>query len=603
MNTQQNYTPPPPRKPRTFWPAFFGSCFGVFITGFVCTMLLFVMMVAAFSGKGSKTKKIAKESVLHLKLDYDITDRTDPHPFAEFDLDDFATQPGLVDLIRMIRYAATDDKIKGIYLDAGAVGGGLATMEELRKELVKFKESGKFIYTYGEYFSQKGYYLASVSDEIYLHPLGGMEFKGLAIRLMFYKRLLDKIGVQAEIFRPTGNRFKSAVEPFFLERASDANRVQLRALLDDFWDEMVEKYAEKTGLSVDSLNAIANTNPFIDEDHPNFKAFISGTMYFDEFANLLKSKLGQEEDDHLHIITTEKYYSSVKDKIREKGRDKIAIVYAEGEIVDGKGRKSNIGGDTFAKAIREAREDDDIKAVILRVNSPGGSAMASDIIWREVVLTREVKPVIVSMGNYAASGGYYISCAADTIVADRMTLTGSIGVFSVALNTEVLMEDKLGLTSDTVKTHSFSDFPNGNRKWTDSEKSIYQDQVDKIYITFLSRVAEGRDMEIEEVDSIAQGRVWTGVDAKELGLVDVIGDLEVAMDIAKKMIGSDDVEYEIYPDYKDKWDDFLNGFSTKASSLFISKNAKEFVKYYEFLEDARNLKGHQTRMPFAVEVY
>ncbi len=599
----------PNRKPRTFWPSFFGSCLGVFLTGFICTILFSIFTVSFLSalsgGKGGSgdVKGVKDKSVLYLKLDYDLNDRTEDNPFADFDIDEFSTKPGLIDLRRTIRYAATDKRIKGIYLEASVVNAGMASVEELRKELEDFKKSGKFIYTYGEYFTQKGYYLASVSDGIYLNPMGGMELKGLAINLMFYKRMLDKIGVQAEIFRPTGNKYKSAVEPFFLEKASEANRDQLRALIDDYWTELLEKFSKKTGLKPEELNNIANTAPYIDVDHANFSQFITKSLYYDEFAEMLKEKCEIDKKKDLNLISVEKYYTAVRRKLEKSGKNKIAIVYAEGEIVDGKGKSDNVGGDTFVKAIRDAREDKDIKAVILRVNSPGGSAMASELIWREVILTKAVKPVVVSMGNYAASGGYYISCAADTIVADKTTLTGSIGVFSVAMNIQKLMEDKIGITSDTVKTNKFSDFPNITRPWTEDEKLIYQKQVDKIYRTFLQRVSDGRGIPVTMVDSIAQGRVWTGIDAKELGLVDVIGDMETAMDITKKMIGSDDVEYVIYPEYKDKWSELFGGFSSKASEAFVSRQAFEFVKYYKFVQDARNLKGHQTRIPFMIEIY
>jgi protease-4 len=433
--------------------------------------------------------------------------------------------------------------------------------------------------------------------------MGGMEFKGLAVNLMFYKRLLDKVGIQAEIFRPTSCKFKSAVEPFFLEKASDANRTQLRALINDFWDEMLSKFSKKTGLTEAQLNEIANTDPFIDPDHNSFSKFITKALYYDEFAEILKEKCEIDKKKDLNLISIDKYFSAVRKKLDKVGKNKIAIVYAEGEIVDGKGSKDNVGGNTFVKAIREARQDKDIKAVILRVNSPGGSAMASELIWREIILTKAEKPVIVSMGNYAASGGYYIACAADTIVADKTTLTGSIGVFSVAMNIQKLMEDKIGITSDTIKTNKYADFPNMSRAWSSDERNIYQKQVDKIYTTFLQRVSDGRGIPVAKVDSLAQGRVWTGLDAKALGLVDVIGDMEVAINIAKRMIQSEDVEYVIYPDFKDKWSDLFSGFSAKASEAFVSKQAVEFVEYYKFVQNARNLQGHQTRIPFMVEVY
>lgn len=599
----------PYQKPKTFWSSFFGSCLGVFAAGFILSTLFFIFFIGFISalaeGKTSDTatKGVKDKSILHLKLNYDITDRTASNPFEGWEIEDLATKPGLMDLRRTIRYAATDDRIKGIYLDASGVGGGMATMEELRMELVDFKKSGKFIYTYGEYFSQKGYYLASVSDGIYINPMGGMELKGLAVNLMFYKRLLDKIGVQAEIFRPTSCKFKSAVEPFFLEKASDANRSQLKALISDFWTEMLEKISKKTGLTPDQLNEIANTNPFIDEDHASFAKFITKALYYDEFAEILKEKCEIDKKKDLNLISVEKYYSTVRNKLYKNGKNKVAIIYAEGEIVDGKGTKTNVGGSTFVKAIKDAREDKNIKAVILRVNSPGGSALASELMWREIMLTKAEKPIIVSMGNYAASGGYYIACAADTIVADKTTLTGSIGVFSVAMNIQKLMEDKIGITSDTIKTNKYSDFPNISRAWSEEERYIYQKQVDKIYATFLKRVSDGRGMTVAEVDSIAQGRVWTGIDAKALGLVDVIGDMEVAMNITKKMIGTEDVEYVIYPEYNDKWSDFFSGFQARASEAFVSQQAGEFIEYYKFMQSAKNLKGHQTRIPYMIEIY
>lgn len=598
-----------PKKPKTFWPAFFGSCLGVFITGFICTIVFTVFMIGFFSSlaggsdSDNAVKGVKDKSVLYVKLDYDLKDRTEDNPFADFDLDELASDPGLMDLRKTIRYASTDDRIKGIYLDASVVNAGMASVEELRSELEEFKKSGKFIYCYGEYFSQKGYYLASVADGIYLNPMGGMELKGLAANLMFYKRMLDKIGVQAEIFRPTGNKYKSAVEPFFLEKASDANRAQMKALLDDYWAEITEKISRKTGLSVAELNSIANTEPFIDTDHSSFGKFVTKALYYDEFVEILKEKCQIDKKKDINLITIQKYYSAVRKKLDKKGKSKIAIVYAEGQIVDGKGKSSNVGGDTFVKALREARQDKDIKAVVLRVNSPGGSAMASELIWREVVLTKAEKPVIVSMGNYAASGGYYISCAADTIVADKTTLTGSIGVFSVAMNLQKLLEDKIGITSDTIKTNKYADFPNVTRAWSADERTIYQRQVDKIYKTFLTRVSDGRGIPVSTVDSIAQGRVWTGTDAKSIGLVDVIGDMEVALNIAKKMIGTEDVEYVAYPKFKDKWSEFFEGFSARASEAFVKRQAIELVKYYKFIEDAENLKGHQARIPYIIEIY
>lgn len=592
---------------KNFWGSFLGGCLGVLVTGVICTAIFFFALAgligsAMDSGGGAPNLKIEKNSILHLKLDYELNDRTTSDPFSKFDFENPEDDPGLIDLIKTIREAAKDDYIKGIYLDANSIAAGMASVEELRKELEQFKKSGKFIYTYGEYYSQKGYYLASVADGIFMHPEGAMEWKGMAANLQFYKNMLDKIGVKAEIFRPTGNKYKSAVEPFFLDKASESNKAQLRELISDFWAEMIEKVASKTGLTADQLNEIANTNPFIDKDHVHFSKFITKTMYDDEFTAFLKSKAGLEEKDKLRLVSISKYYTNVKPVIKSKGDAKIAVVYCEGEIVDGKGTKENIGGDTFLKAIREAREDEDVKAIVLRVNSPGGSAMASELIWREVVLAKKSKPVIVSMGNYAASGGYYISCAADTIVADENTLTGSIGVFSVAFNLEELLNNKIGITSDTVLTNRYADFPNMTRSWKEDEKALYQVQVDKIYKTFLQRVADGRGMSTAQVDSIAQGRVWTGIDAKKIGLVDVIGDMDMAIAIAKKMARVDDIEVVEYPKFKESFKDLFENFGGMYSSYFINKNATEMMGYYKFIESARNLHGNQTRIPYLITI-
>jgi len=596
---------------KNFWGSFIGAITGIVVASVICTIIFLVGMAAilssAFKDTGSSDRIAIKENtVLHLRLDYPVADRTNYNPFASgFSLGDMDTRLGLDDLLATLKYAQADKRIKGIFLELSSVPSGLATLEELRAGLLDFRKSGKFVYTYSDGLSQKAYYLASASDEIYMHPLGSIDFKGLAAEMIFFRNTLEKLGVEPVIIRPTGNRFKSAVEPFFLDKASDANRLQMQALLHSMWSKIANDVSVQTGISVSQLDKIANEYAAYNAANAKQLAMIKDLKYADEMEDHLKQKAGTKEKDDLNLVKVEQYFKKVERQLKPKGKDKIAIIYASGNIVSGKGNNSQIGGETFAKTIRDAREDESIKAIVLRVNSPGGDALASELIWREVHLTTGVKPVVVSMGNYAASGGYYISCAADTIVADETTLTGSIGVFSVLFNIKKLLNDKIGITMDTVKTHRFSDFPNLGRPFEDQEKEIFQRQVDDIYTLFLTRVSEGRGLTVSSVDAIAQGRVWTGTDAKKVGLVDVIGGLQTAVNIAAGMAKLESYKIVQLPEDNDPFSKFFRGISASESSdRFIREQiGEENFRYIEHLKTAKDMKGIQAMLPFMVEIY
>lgn len=595
---------------KNFWGSFFGSIVGIVVTGVICTIIFIIGLAAifssAFKNDSAKDKiKISDNTVLHLKLDYPVGDRTDYNPFASgFNLDNMDGRTGLDDIIATLKYAQADKRIKGIYMELGSIPSGMATLEEIRAALSEFRKSGKFIYTYSEGLSQKGYYMASVSDETYLHPIGSIDFKGLGAELMFFKNTLDKLGLEPVIIRPTGNRFKSAVEPFFLDKASEANRLQLQVLLHSMWDKIVGDISQDTKLSVDSLNHIADTYGAYNAMSALSHGMIKGMMYEDEMLAYLKEKAGVKPEEDLNLVSFDKYFKKVNRSLQKRSKNKIAVVYASGDIVSGKGDNGEIGSETFVKALREARLDEDIKAVVLRVNSPGGDAIASEMIWREVVLTEKVKPIVVSMGNYAASGGYYISCAADTIVADNTTLTGSIGVFSVLFNTQKFLNEKIGITFDTVKTHRMADFPNLTRSFTEEERGIFQRQVDDIYSLFLSHVSEGRNLTVAQVDSIAQGRVWTGSDAIRLGLVDVIGGFEKAVTIAAGMAKLEDYELVQLPEDDSPFSKFFRDLSSETTVNVIKEQVgEENYRYVEHLKKAKGMKGVQARLPFTAEIY
>jgi len=561
------------------------------------------MMVSLASFSKKTAVEVKQNSVLTLKLDQAIPDRTSENPLGDLNFFSMKSDKvmGLDHLLKTIDNAAKNDKIKGIFLDLTDIPSGMATIEEVRNALLQFKKSGKFIISYSDDYTQRAYYMATVADKIYLNPQGCVGIKGLAAELMFFKGTLEKLDIQTQIIRH--GKFKSAVEPYILDKMSQANREQYQKLLDVLWQQMVDGIATQRKIAAEDLNMIADSLKIqLAEDAVKNK-LVDKLLYRDEVLAELRAKLGISEKEDIHFITAAKFF---KVKGKEKisiGKKKIALVYAIGQIGAGEGDEKEIGSDKLSESIRLARNDSSVKAIVLRINSPGGSALASEVIWREVVLAQKVKPVVVSMGDVAASGGYYIACGAGKIYAQPNTLTGSIGVFGVVPNLEKFFKNKLGITFDVVKTNEYSDYIAATRPMQPYETKVLTNQVENIYKVFVGHVAEGRKMKPEDVDSIGQGRVWTGLDAKRIGLVDEIGGLQNAIDDAAKKANLTDYKIVVYPKFKDPFTQIFEELMEESSETQLKNTLGENYIYYEHLKNIKAQKGIQTRLPFDMVIF
>ncbi len=591
---------------KQFFKFMFASMLGVFLAFFLGIVVLVGMIAALVSSADSKKEaKVEPNSVLHINFESQINDRSSNNPFENFNFSSMSGKKGigLNDILENIEKAKTDDNIKGIYIDLQSVPAGIATIEEIRNKLIEFKESKKFIVAYSEAYSQSAYYLASVSDEVWLNPEGLIEFKGLGAQVMFFKGLLEKMEVEPQVIRY--GKFKSAIEPFILDKMSEANREQTMKYMGSIWNNIVSGIAESRKLTPAQLNLIADS-ALVQNAKDAVEQKLADKLYYkDQVLDDLKDRCGLEDAKKLKMVSMVKYTDAPKPKKNEdKGlaKDKIAVIYASGSIEGGEGDDQTIGSDRISKAIRKARLDENVKAIVLRVNSPGGSALASDVIWREVVLAKAAKPVVASMGDVAASGGYYISCAADTIVAQPNTITGSIGVFGLLMNLKNLMNNKLGITVDTVKTNHYADLGSAFRPLTQAERDIIQNSVNEIYGSFIGKVAEGRGMKVADVDSIGQGRVWSGFDAKGLGLVDVLGGMEDAIEIAAKMAKLDNYRVAEYPEQKEPFKAFMEELSGEGEDVMLKKSLGENYRFYKTLDDMRRMEGIQARMPFDIYI-
>ena len=507
--------------------------------------------------------------------------------------------PGLDEILKSISNAKNDSRIEGILLNLTTVDAGMATIEEIRNALVNFKKSGKFLYAYSESFSQGAYYLATAADKIYLYPEGDVDFRGLHAELMFFKGTLEKLEVQPEIIRH--GKFKSAVEPFLYDKMSEENRQQVSVFLHSIWDNIMNGISSSRNIDMNDLQKIADEMEGRTAESALKLHLVDKLCYYDELLYEIKKKTDQSEREKIKFISLKKYTHAYV-----KGEDfsskKIAVVYASGDIVSGEGNEDEIGSERIAAAIRKARLDSTVKAIVLRVNSPGGSALASDIIWRETVLAQKTKPLIVSMGDYAASGGYYISCAADTIVAQPNTITGSIGVFGLLFNAREMFKNKLGITFDSVKTGRYADIGSVSHPMNDNERQIIQSGVEKVYQTFITHVSVGRKMTVENVDSIGQGRVWSGTDAKRLGLVDVLGGINDAIAIAAKKANLTSYRTIALPQQKEFFEKLLEDLNAEAKTYFGKQQLGENYIYYKKINELVNQKGIQARMPVDVEI-
>lgn len=569
---------------------------GVIISSIIL-FFIFFGIVGAIVSSSEKQVVVKPNSILHIKLDRAIPERSSDNPFENFDFESLRPMVvlGLNDIVKNIRDAKDDDNIKGIYLDLGSMAMGFGTLEEIRNAVLDFKKSGKFVISYAEYYSQGNYYLASVADSIFINPAGGITFIGLSSEVMFYKGALEKLDIEPQVIRH--GKFKSAVEPFVNEKMSDENRQQLSTLVNALWGHVIQGISVQRNIPVPELNKLADNASVTNAKGALANKFVDGIRYKDEILERLAKLSSAKSTKNLEFITLANYNKAPKAK-KDFSKKKIALVYAEGDIVDGEGGSTAIGSGDFSKSIREARSDSSVKAIVLRINSPGGSALASDVIWREVYLATKAKPVIVSMGNMAASGGYYIAAPADTIVAEPTTITGSIGVFGILFNAKGFLNNKLGITTDEVQTNKHGNIESLYKPLTPEEKAIIQLEVENIYETFITHVAEGRSLDKAFVDSIGQGRVWSAIDAKRLGLVDVIGSLQNAVDIAAKKAKLSEYRIVELPKREDALTSLLSGLSAHVRQDAIQKELGETSRIYYNIKDITGRKGILARLPF-----
>ncbi len=582
----------------------FASFLGTLLT-LVVLLFLFIGALTALVTVGQKDQlKLKENTVLVANFNTPVLDRTAKNPFQNFDFGSFKSTSsiGLNDILKNIENSADDPNISGIYLDLSELSVGMGNLEEIRNKMLAFKESGKFIVTYSEGYSQSAYYLASVADEIYLNPEGAVLFKGLMSQSYFLKDLLKKLEIEAQIIRGPDNKFKSAVEPFMYDKMSDSNREQTQQLLNSAWESMLQAISASRGIELNELNRIADELELSNAEDALALGFVDKLVYKDELLEIIKEKTGRTEKDKIETVSIAKY-SSVKEVNPSRGRDKIAVIYAIGEISGGNGSETAIGSEALSKTIRKAREDDKVKAIVMRVNSPGGSALASEVIRREVELAQKEKPFIVSMGNVAASGGYWISTNADHIFADPTTITGSIGVFGVIPNLKGLFNNKLGVKFDQVMTNKNSDYINVMEPLSDFQQQKIQNDVVRIYDDFTSLVARTRGLRQSYVDSIGQGRVWTGADALELGLVDELGGIEKAIAFAAEKAGLTEYKLSEMPEIKDPFKQLMDemGGQSRARAL-LKKDLGEYYEYIEYINNSLNMSGVQARMPFYIHI-
>jgi len=582
---------------REFFKYLFASMLGFFLSIVIVFIICFVVVVGLISSIDSdKTIVVSNNSVLFLNLDQAITERTPKNPFGNLPIvgGEEKEAIGLNDFLKALQKAKTDDNIKCIYLNVSSPNAGYATLREVRNALIDFKKSHKKIIAYSEVYTQGAYYLASVADKVYLNPEGALEFKGFSSELTFFKGTLEKVGVEMQVIR-VGN-YKSAVEPFILDKMSDYNRKQVTAYVGGLYNTFLTDIAQSRNIQKDSLYNIAdNYKVQQPQDAVNFK-MIDALKYKDQILEELKGLSGRTRGENIRAVSINDYAKNNSDT--GEGKDKVAVIYANGEINGGEGSDNQIGSERISRAIRKARLDDDIKAVVLRINSPGGSALASDVIWREVVLTRKEKPVIASFGDVAASGGYYIGCAADSIFVQPNTITGSIGVFGIIPNFQNLMTNKLGITFDGVKTGKYADIMATNRPMTAGERFIIQNELNRIYSGFVSRVADGRKKSKAYIDSIGGGHVWIGTDAVQIGLADRIGSFNDAIKAAAKKAKIKNYKVVEYPDVIDPWKSLMDEGTDRVKTYYTKQELGDNYMLYQQMKKVIASSGIQARMPF-----
>ena len=589
---------------KQFLKYFFASLLGT-ISALILLMVLsfFFMMGLVAMLDTDETVTISPNTILRLELKSELAERSyfDPTGIPDIFSPDIGKKMGLNDVVKNIKKAKEDDNIPGIFIDLDDMNAGAwPILEPIRNSLLEFKQSGKFIIAHGNSITQKAYYLGSVADSIFLTPTGDMDFKGLYAELTFFKKTLEKLDIEAQVIKV--GKFKSAVEPFIRDKMSDANRLQIKEFINSENNYLLSKISESRKISVDELKKVQD-NLLVQspEDAIKYK-LVDGLKYQVEVDEYLKSLTGKKPDEKLKTVSLKKYMK-VEGKEKPYSSNRIAVIYAVGEINGSKGDETTIGKENIVKAIRKARNNKNVKAIVMRVNSPGGSALISDIIWKEVELTKKEKPFLVSYSKYAASGGYYISCGADKIIAEPTTLTGSIGVFALIPNTQKFFDNKLGITFDKVMTGKYSDYISGIRRLTNYEKQVLQKQVNRIYKQFVSNVATGRNMDYDAVDKIGEGRIWSGLQAKELGLVDELGGLDKAIEMAVDIAGIENYRVVEYPEIRDPFEVFFETLLDDASQKVFGSEINHVIEHYS---SALNLlKGSkvQARLPFEMDEF
>lgn len=590
---------------KSFFKVVFGSCLGVLLSFVV---LFFIISIAASkfsSGSSTETKNVKNNSILYLKLEGKVTDRTYEGSFMDFSsLSGSTSTIGLVDLEKVLQKAKTDNSIKILALDLDKVEMGIASIYQFIQYLEDFKKSNKPVYLYSNGATQKTILVGAYADKIFLNPVASCEFDGFVLENMFYTGLLEKLGVKPNIFY--AGEFKSATEPFRLKENSPENKLQLTELLTDISNKYYGVLEEKLKINRDSLRTYANNLKITQAQDALAYKLVDGLKYEDEFFDELKTKLGYSKDETISAISFKKYKETIKPEKNLVSKNQIAVLFAEGEIIDGKGEPGYIAGETFLKEIRSIKQkvkDKEVKALVLRVNSPGGSAYASEQIWRELSLLKKDIPIVVSFGDVAASGGYYISCASDKIFAQDNTITGSIGVFGMMFNVKSLLNNKLGITTDAVKTSPHADFGNATREWDEVENKAMQRDIDFIYTLFKKRVADARKLSEERVSDIAKGRIYSGLKAKEIGLVDEIGNLKDAIDAAKNLAKLQEPNVVYYPEDKKSIDVFMNMLLGDETASKINSIFGEEQKTLKEIYQLKDYQKPQARMPFVFKVY
>ena len=585
---------------------FLGNVLATIVGIFIFCMIFFfgIIIIGAIAGSGEDTVKVKENSVIELdlsKVSLDYAGKTNYKDFNYFE----AHHDGVTDILNAIEAAKKDDKIKGISILNNQSQLGLAQSKSVRDKLEEFKKSGKFVYAYANYYSQGEYYLNSVADQVYLNPVGEVDFKGLSSEILYMKDLQEKSGVKFEVIRH--GKYKSAVEPFLAQEMSPENREQMTVLLNSVWGTIVSDIAKSRNLTIAQLDAIANTLGARTPELALANKLVDKVAYEDEYHNAIRTKLKVDKKEKYNIVSITDYAKTAATSVEDYSKDDIiAVIYAQGEIAGGEGDVNVIGEGSIKRSLEEARNDDDVKAIVLRVNSPGGSALTSELIWREIEITKKVKPVVVSMGNYAASGGYYISANADRIFAESNTITGSIGVFGMLPNMNQLGKN-IGINAEQVQTHANASGYSVFEPINENFKGYVLESIEKTYATFLKRVADGRKMTTAQVDAIAQGRVWTGVDAHKLGLVDEIGGLEDAIKYAAKLGKTTSYRTENFPEYEKNFDDLLANFTGMAmfktkEQLLKEQLGEEGFQMLEQIKRIKSRKGIQAMMPYEINI-